>query len=132
MNWSLLFNAALPIAPHALVALAILVLGGVQLALPKGTYLHKRLGWVWVIGMGFVAASGLFIWDIRLWGPFSPIHILSIVTLVNLTYAVRAARRGNITGHKAAMISLVTLALIIPGLFTLMPGRVMHAVMFGS
>jgi hypothetical protein len=43
--------------------------------------------------MATVAGSGLFIWTIRLWAPFSPIHLLSVLVLVMLWRGVRARRQ---------------------------------------
>ena len=82
--------------------------------------------------MGFVAASGFFIHTIRLVGPFSPIHILSVVALVSLWLGVKAAREGNIRRDKGYMLSLFALALVVTGGFTLLPGRAMHGVLFGG
>ena len=45
--------------------------------------------------------------------------------------AVLSARRGQIEGHRSAMIWMYALALMVTGLFTLWPGRIMHAVVFG-
>ncbi|MEL7462756.1 MAG: DUF2306 domain-containing protein [Pseudomonadota bacterium] len=132
MNWSALFAEAQPIAPHALIAIGAFGLGAVQLSLPKSGGRHRAMGYVWVAAMAFVAASGFFIHEIQLIGPFSPIHILSVVTLVSLWLAVRAARAGNIRQHKAIMLSLFGLALVVTGAFTLLPGRAMHAVLFGG
>ena len=41
--------------------------------------------------------------------------------------------RGNhrVANHKRAMTSIFVGALIIAGLFTFLPGRIMHAVFFG-
>ena len=61
-------------------------------------------------------------------GAFSPIHLLSIWTLFSL---VMAARQGNIRLHKIWMLLLYILALKVTGVFTLLPGRVMHGVLFG-
>ena len=82
--------------------------------------------------MAFVAVSGLFIHTIKLWGLFSPIHLLSFLTLITLWFAVKAARTGNIKRHEKIMKMLFFLALILTGLFTLVPGRVMHTVFFGA
>lgn len=117
---------------HAFAAIAALVLGILQLALSKGTTLHRAVGYVWIFLLGAVALTSFWINDLRLIGPFSPIHLLSIYTLVNLVFALHAARRGNIKAHAAAMRSLVFLALIGAGAFTLMPGRIMHQVVFGQ
>ena len=45
--------------------------------------------------------------------------------------AIRSARNGNIIRHKRMMKLLYILALIVTGLFTLLPGRTMNAVLFG-
>jgi uncharacterized membrane protein len=45
--------------------------------------------------------------------------------------AVFAASRGRIEAHRRAMLSIYALALIVTGLFTLWPGRIMHRVVFG-
>ncbi len=61
-------------------------------------------------------------------GAFSPIHLLSIWTLFSL---VMAARQGDIRLHKIWMVLLYILALKVTGVFTLLPGRVMHGALFG-
>ncbi|WP_282077228.1 DUF2306 domain-containing protein [Epibacterium ulvae] len=126
-----LFDAAAPIPLHALAAMAATLLGAVQLLLPKGGFLHIVMGRLWVAGMAVVAISSFFILEIRLLGPFSPIHGLSLFTLVVLAYAVHAARRGRIAAHRKAMIRLYCLSLLLAGAFTLLPGRIMHQVVFG-
>ena len=72
-----------------------------------------------------------FISELRLWGAFSPIHLLSIWTLSSLVMAVYHARHGNIRRHKIWMVLLYILALLVTGVFMLWPGRVMHGVLFG-
>ena len=79
-----------------------------------------------------IAVSSFFIHSIRLWGPFSPIHLLSIFTVVMLARAVFNARRHRVDAHRNAMVGLFLGALGIAGAFTLLPGRIMHAVVFGS
>lgn len=117
---------------HAFFALAAMALGAVQLAAPKGTPPHRTLGWVWAALMAGVAGGSFLIHGIRMWGPFSWIHILSIVTLVGLTGAVLAARKRDVKRHARGMILLYVLALLVTGGFTLAPGRVMHTVVFGG
>ena len=126
----LLLSQISPIPSHALAALAAVILGGAQLASAKGTARHRALGWAWVGLMTYVAASSFFISELRLWGAFSPIHLLSIWTLCSLVMAVYSARQGNIRQHKIWMVLLYILALLVTGLFTLWPGRVMHGVLF--
>ena len=131
MTLTPLLEAGPVILTHALAAILALVLGAAQLALPKGTVLHKVSGYLWVGLMLWTAASSLFIHEIRLIGPFSPIHILSVATLIALPRAIAAARSGKIATHRAIMSSLYFWALIVAGLFTLLPGRIMHQVLFG-
>ncbi len=131
-----LVSASVPIAEHTLAALVTLLVGAIQLVLAKkgfaGTFTHKVLGYTWVILLLFVAASSFFIHELKTFGLFSPIHLVSIFTIFLLLRAVSFARRGNIRAHKRAMILLYFLALVATGLFTLLPGRIMHEVVFSS
>ena len=120
------------VASHAVAAIGALLLGAVQLAAPKGTLPHRTLGYVWAGLMFYIAASGFWIHELQLWGRWSPIHLLSILVLVAVPLAVWRAHRHEVTAHKRGMIALYALALVVTGLFTLWPGRVMHAVLFGS
>lgn len=117
---------------HAVLAVTAIILGGVQLAAPKGTPSHRLLGRVWVASMAIVALSSFFIHEIRMFGPFSAIHLLSVLTLITLWQAIRLVRKGDIVRHKKAMIRLYVLALLITGAFTLLPGRLMYRVFFGG
>jgi len=126
-----LLNAAPAIQLHAFAAMAAFVLGAVQFAAPKGTLPHRTLGWIWVVLMVVVAATSFLIHELRLWGPWSPIHLLAIFTLVTLPLAVLHARRHRVARHRNAMIAIFTGALVIAGLFTFVPGRIMYAVAFG-
>jgi uncharacterized membrane protein len=42
------------------------------------------------------------------------------------------AHRHRVADHGRIMVLIFTGALVIAGLFTLMPGRIMHTVLFGS
>jgi len=132
MSLAPLLDAAPAIPLHAFAAMAAFFLGMIQLTAPKGTLPHRALGWVWVVLMLVVALSSFWIHEIRLVGPWSPIHLLSIFSLVTLALGVMAARTRNVRRHKITMISIFFGALVIAGLFTFMPGRIMHAVIFGS
>jgi uncharacterized membrane protein len=127
-----LFAAPSIVQLHAFAAMAAFVLGVVQLAGPKGTLPHRTMGYVWVGLMLLVAASSFAIQDIRQWGAFSAIHVLSVSVLVLLPLAVLAARRHRVITHARAMIGLFAGALVIAGAFTLLPGRIMYRVVFGG
>jgi uncharacterized membrane protein len=132
MSFAPLLDAMPPIPLHAFAAMAAFALGVVQFAAPKGTLPHRTLGWIWVGLMAAVAVSSLWIHQIRLFGPWSPIHLLSIFTLVMLPLGVWGAHRHDVNAHRRTMIGIFTGALVIAGLFTFVPGRIMHAVLFGS
>ena len=132
MSVAPLLEAAPAIPLHAFAAMAAFVLGLVQFAAPKGTLPHRTIGWIWVGLMAVVAASSFWIHQIRLVGPFSPIHLLSIFTLVMLPLAVWKAHSHQVAAHRRIMISLFLGALLIAGLLTLLPGRIMHKVVFGA
>jgi uncharacterized membrane protein len=127
-----LLNAAGAIPLHAFAAMAAFVLGVVQLAAPKGTLPHRTIGWIWVGLMLTVAMSSFWIHQSRLWGLWSPIHLLSIFTLMIVPLGVWRAHRHDVRNHSRIMIFTFSCALVIAGLFTLVPGRIMHTVLFGS
>ena len=131
MNLAPLLAAPAVIQIHAFAALGAFALGALQLAAPKGTIPHRTIGWVWAGLMLAVVVSSFFIHTIRLWGPFSPIHLLSILTLALLPLAVWRARQHDVRKHRRAMLGLFVGALVIAGVFTFLPGRIMHAVLFG-
>ena len=132
MTFAPLLEAAPAVPLHAFAAMAAFVLGLVQFAAPKGTLPHRTVGWIWVALMLVVAVSSFWIHTIRLAGPFSPIHLLSILTLVVLPIAVWRAHTHRVADHRRMMIMLFAGALLIAGVFTLLPGRIMHHVIFGA
>ncbi|WP_020041222.1 DUF2306 domain-containing protein [Salipiger mucosus] len=132
MNWQALWNDGAIITIHAFVALIAMGAGAFQLAAPKGTALHKALGYFWVGAMAIVAATSFWIHEFRWFGPFSIIHVLSILVLTTLVYSVSAIRQGRVAAHRNSMIQLYALALLLTGAFTLIPGRTMHTVFFGG
>src|SRR5258708_963460 len=54
-----------------------------------------------------------------------------LVTLAMLPLAVLRARQHDLRRHQRAMTGLFVGALVIAGVFTLLPGRITHAVFFG-
>lgn len=118
-------QAGIAIQVRAVAAIAALCLGIVQFAAPKGTLPHRSLGWIWVFLMLLVAASSLWIHEVRLLGPWSPIHLISLWVLGGLPFAVIAARRHHIDSHRRAMIGFFSGGLLLAGALTFLPGRLM-------
>ena len=131
MSLAPLLEAAPQIPIHAFAAMAAFGLGVVQLVAPKGTLPHRTIGWIWVALMAVVAISSFWIHQIRMLGPWSPIHLLSIFVLVVLPLGVWKAHRHDVASHRRIMVMIFTGALVIAGLFTVVPGRIMNAVLFG-
>ncbi|MEH2513258.1 putative membrane protein [Nitrobacteraceae bacterium AZCC 1564] len=133
MNFAPLLDVVAPIPLHAFTAMAALFLGIIQLIAPKGTLPHRALGWVRIALMLIISVSSLWIhgdgW--RLWRNWSPIHILSVFVPLMLLLGAAYAHTHNVRGHQITMISIFAGALVIAGIFTLLPGRIMHKVVFG-
>lgn len=133
MSLTPLLNAGLVIQIHVIAAIAAFLLGALVLWRRKGTRLHKALGKVWVVLMLVVATSSLFIHEGRLFGPFSLIHILTLVTYIGIGQALWAIKvQRDVVAHRAGMQGTYIGALLLAGAFTFLPGRRMHAVLFGA
>src|SRR5688572_31459169 len=101
----------LPIAIHLAAVLPAVVLGVLQLVTPKGTALHRRLGWLWVAAMAVAAVSSFWILGPNNAGKFSVIHLLSAWVLFALVAAIWFIRRGNVRAHRYFMVgTLIGLA----------------------
>lgn len=98
------------------------------LLLPKGRLAHRWLG---RFAAAALALSALTSFGIQARGHVSWLHILSLVTLVNLAWAVWAIRHGRVAAHKRAMMAGAG-GLFVAGLFaTFAPGRYLYGVFFG-
>ena len=130
MNFSHLITQSSPIPTHAIAAMLAIILGAWQLLSKKGNATHRYIGYTWVLLMLYVSISSFWIHSLKLVGLFSPIHLLSIYTIWILYKSVQAARQKNIAKHKRMMKLLFVYALVITGLFTLLPNRTMYEVFF--
>ena len=128
MNLELLFNASPAIQIHVYAALLAFVTGAWVLWRRKGNSSHKRWGKVWVVLMVITAFTSFFINEIRLLGPFSPIHLISLGTLFSLYFAIKNVRAGDIESHKRSMKTTFIGAMGIAGALAFAPGRLMYDV----
>jgi uncharacterized membrane protein len=114
---------------HVAAAVTAFALGCILMTGIKGTTLHRALGYGWVAAMATTAISSFM-----LFGPvgsyFSLIHALSAWTLIVLPMGIAAARRGNIAAHRKTMTGVFTGGMLIAGLFTFLPGRLMWSLFF--
>ncbi len=114
---------------HTAAAFIAAVSGFAVLLMHKGTAAHRRTGYVFVAAMIVTAFTSFAITSL-IPGRFSPIHILSVITLVSIPMGIFYRRQGNLRAHALCMISPLA-GLLIAGAFTLLPGRIMYQVVFG-
>ncbi len=130
MNWSAFTEASFVIQIHWVAAMVALVLGSMMLIRAKGTASHKFIGRAFIGIMLITAFSSFFIREINR-GSMSWIHIFIPITCFASWEAIHFIRKGNIRRHKRAVIGMFFGALLIPGLFTFLPGRRMWILFFG-
>ena len=100
----------------------------------KGARYHRAIGYVYLSLMTITSIAALFVQTIMPNGPFlgfSPIHLFIPLTLSGVVGALYYARRHNIRAHRRSMLGVYIGGILIAGSFTLLPGRIMHAVFFG-
>lgn len=130
MTLAPLLAAPFLVQAHALAALGALLVGLAQFIGRKGRTAHRVLGWAWVALMATVALTALGITGRD--GRYSWIHLLVPLVLTLLPLAVLMARRHQALRHRNLMLGLYLGALVLTGAFTLLPGRIMGAVVFGT
>jgi len=119
---------------HLATAFAALLLGLLMLLRRKGTRSHRLLGWTWVVLMAATALASAFIRDHRMPNlhGYTPIHLFTVTVAVMLPLGIAYARRGNMLGHRRTMTGLYVGACLIAGLFTLLPGRFLGSLLWGT
>jgi len=131
MNFGLVLAAPLAVQIHVATVLPALVIGTwLILFSVKGAMAHRILGVSYLVLMTVTAISSLFIHEINV-GGLSPIHLFIPATLFGVLAGVSAARHGDIVRHKRAMLGLYVGGLLIAGVLTFAPGRLMHRLFFG-
>ena len=131
MNFSALALSSPAVIIHLLFALTAFALGGIQLATTKGTRTHRMRGYIWVAAMVVISLTSFWIKDIMpngMFGGYSPIHILSLFVLVQLARGIYFAKTGNIKMHRRCMLFTYISGLLLAGVFTFMPGRLLFKV----
>jgi uncharacterized membrane protein len=114
---------------HLATVLAAFAVATVQLAAPKGTTLHRVMGWT-LVTLFLVTAIDSFFIRAPGGGLFNPFQLFSVWTLVGIPFAVFSVKRGNIAMHARMMTGFYVGALVIAGALTFMPGRLLWRVFF--
>lgn len=106
-----------------------LALGTWNMIGTKGTPAHRLRGQVYLLLMIAASLSSFGIQHMNK-GGFSFLHLLSILALVMAPFGWWTARAGHLRTHRHIMIGLYFGALWVPGILTLLPGRLLHRVVF--
>jgi uncharacterized membrane protein len=136
MNLAPLLEAPLAIQVHVATVVPAFIIGTWQIFLSrKGARHHRFWGYVYLALMTVTAIAAIFVQTIMPDGPFgglSPIHLFVPMTLAGVAGAIYGVKTRNIRLHRYAMLGVYIGGILIAGAFTFVPGRIMHAVMFGT
>jgi uncharacterized membrane protein len=136
MSLAPLLDAPLAVKIHVATVVPAFAIGTYLIFFSrKGAPFHRALGYVYLALMTVTAITTLFIHALMPHGPFggfSPIHLLVGLTLFGVVGALRGARTHNIPMHRYSMLGVYIGGILIAGSLAFLPGRIMHAVVFGG
>ena len=131
MDLALIATAPLAIKIHLATVLPAFVIGTWLIFFStKGAPWHRALGAIYLALMTVTAVATFFIRSISP-GELSLVHLFIPLTLFGVFGALWNIRRGDIRGHRNAMLGLYFGGILIAGGLTLLPGRLLHRVLFG-
>ena len=132
MDFAPFLELPLVIKIHAICATLAIFLGPFAILRKRRDRLHKTAGYFWVLTMLAVAISAIFIpsFGFAIIGPFGPIHLFVVLTLVSLWKGMGAVFRGDITAHREWMSGLYWQGLLVAGLVNFLPGRMTNRSLF--
>ena len=103
---------------HVLAVSVALVSGVIVLVLPKGSAIHRRLGWLYVASTSVMALSSFGIYELRN-GP-SLFHAISVAILIIVGFAVyqplRRQRSSNWMFWHLVLMQISYVMLVITGI----------------
>jgi uncharacterized membrane protein len=128
LNLPLIFTAPIATQIHLLVILGLTVAGWLMLALPKGDKRHKALGWTWVSTMVAMSLVSLAV-------PHSDSWVSAYVgggsALALMAVGIYFVKRRKLRLHGRTMAMLM-IALVLMTLLALLPGRLLHDMVFNG
>jgi uncharacterized membrane protein len=132
-----LLNAPIAVRIHFFTVVPAFLLGTWLLFLStKGSPRHRLVGKIYLALMSITATATIFIRafssvSVDL-GPFrfGLLHLFIPLTVWSVWTALRAVGRGDIAAHQGAMRGLYFGGLVIAGLLTFLPGRIMYRMFF--
>ena len=137
MNFQPLLNASVAVKLHVATVLPAFLLGlWLIFSSRKGSPAHRWAGRAYLALMVVTSLTAVFITSHFPFSVavgtfrFSPVHLFVVLTLTGCWRAWTAVKRGDLATHQKAVRGTFFGALVIAGAFTLLPGRVMHALLF--
>ena len=121
-------NVAL--AVHLGTVIPAIPLGAYVLLRRKGGRVHRVLGRIWLGLMFTTAVSTLFIRHLND-GNLSFIHMFTLLTFIAIPQSILSARQGRIEKHKRQVAGFYAGSLLVAGMFSFLPGRLMWHWAFG-
>lgn len=94
----------------------------------KGDAAHRIGGRLWVLLLIITAIDSF--WIRALTGTIGPIHVFSVLVLVQIPRAIWFAKSGQTARHQGTMRGIY-FGLIAAGLFAMVPGRTLWMLLFG-
>ncbi len=134
MSLDPLLRAPAAVQFHVAIVLPMVLIGAWLVVFSrKGERPHRALGYIYVTLIVITAIDSLFVHAIAPHNflGLSPIHLAVPLDLAAIAIALGAAWKHNIALHRGAMIALY-IGVLITGALTVLPGRVLYAVVFGG
>lgn len=134
MNLEPILNAPFAVQLHVFTVVPAFLIGTWLIFFStKGARFHRALGYTYLVLMTITSIAAVFIHAISPNGfmGWSFIHLFVPLTLFGVFGALRGAWTHDIPLHKRSMIGVYIGGILIAGGFAFMPGRIMHAVIFG-
>jgi uncharacterized membrane protein len=132
VNLQALWQAPTAIQIHLATVIPAFAIGTWQIFFStKGSRYHRALGFTYLGLMTVTAIAAFFVRSVG-HGSLTPIHLFIPLTLWGVFGAIWYARRGDIRGHRRAMLGLYIGGLLLAGTLAFLPGRLMYRLFVAS
>lgn len=123
-------DSATVIQIHAANGVIALITGPFALYSRKYSTTHKVIGYVWFTAMLTVAVTAFFIHSFAVIGPFSPLHLFAVSSILTLAFSFWQVRKGNNSAHRDSLRSLYWYGLCLASLANFLPERMVNRTFF--
>jgi uncharacterized membrane protein len=138
VNLQPLLDASPAIQLHFATVMPAFFIGAWQLIVSrKGSPGHRMVGKIYLVLMSITSVAAFFIPSFSSFsvggGPIrlGLLHLFIPLTVFSVWRTRKALREGDIATHRSSMMGMYFGGLVIAGLLTFLPGRVMWRMFFG-